>query len=47
MARRYEDRTWPLAYILGVLGALYFKVRGGKLADDLACFGWHCLAVKN
>jgi SAM-dependent methyltransferase len=46
MARRYDDRTWPLAYILGVLGALYFKVRGGRPADDLACFGWHCLAVK-
>lgn len=47
MARRYEDRTWPLAYILGALGALYFKVRGGRLADDLACFGWHCVVVKN
>lgn len=35
-----------LAYILGILGALYFKVRGGKRADDLACFGWQCVAVK-
>lgn len=47
MARRYDDWTWPLAYGLGALGALYFKVRGGKLADDLACFGWQCLAMKN
>jgi len=28
-ARRYGDRSWPLAYMLGILGALYFKVRGG------------------
>lgn len=46
MARRYGDWSWPLAYILGTLGALYFKVRGGKQADDLACFGWQCVAVK-
>jgi len=45
-ARRYGDRSWPLAYMLGILGALYFKVRGGKQADDLACFGWQCVAVK-
>jgi SAM-dependent methyltransferase len=46
MARRYDDWSWPLAYGLGILGALYFKVRGGRPADDLACFGWHCVAVK-
>ena len=45
-ARRYGDWSWPLAYMLGILGALYFKVRGGKQADDLACFGWHCVALK-
>ncbi len=47
MARRYGDWSWPLAYALGVMGALYFKVRGGKRAEDLACFGWQCVAVKN
>jgi len=47
MARRYGDWNWPLAYVLGVLGALYFKVRHGRRADDLACFGWHCVAVKS
>lgn len=46
MARRYGDWIWPFAYALGVLGALYFKVRGGQRADDLACFGWQCVAVK-
>jgi SAM-dependent methyltransferase len=47
MARRYDDWTWPLAYMLGAVGALYFKVRGGKKADDLACFRWQCVVVKN
>jgi SAM-dependent methyltransferase len=46
MARRYGDWSWPLAYMLGILGALYFKGRGGRKADDLACFGWQCVAVK-
>ena len=47
MARRYGDWSWPLAYVFGILGTLYFKVRGGSKADDLACFGWHCIAVKS
>ena len=47
MARRYGDRWWPLAYGLGLLGVLYFKVRGGGRADDVACFGWHCVGVKS
>lgn len=46
MARRYGDWGWPFAYVLGMLGALYFKVRGGQRADDLACFGWQCVALK-
>ena len=46
MARRYGDWSWPLAYVLGLFGALYFQMRGGSVADDLACFGWHCVAVK-
>lgn len=45
-ARRYGDWCWPLAYVLGILGMLYFKIRGEKLADDLACFGWHVIALK-
>jgi SAM-dependent methyltransferase len=45
-ARRYGDWSWPMAYLLGMFGALYFKLRGGKRADDLACFGWQCVAVK-
>jgi len=45
-ARKYGDWSWPLAYLLGMLGAIYFKFRGGKPADDLACFSWMCVAVK-
>ncbi|MBU0598528.1 MAG: class I SAM-dependent methyltransferase [Candidatus Omnitrophica bacterium] len=46
IARSCGDWSWPLAYVFGLLGDLYFKVRGGKSAKDLACFGWHCVAVK-
>ncbi|MCX7817494.1 MAG: methyltransferase domain-containing protein [Syntrophales bacterium] len=38
--------TWPLAAIYSLLGILYFKIRSQKKAEDLACFGWHCLAIK-
>lgn len=46
-ARRYGDWSWPLAYVLGILGALYFKIRSGKAATDLACFSWQCVALKS
>lgn len=46
-ARKYDDWSWPLAYGLGILGSLYFKIRGGRSADDLACFSWQCVAVKS
>ena len=45
-ARRYGDWSWPLAYALALLGTLYFSIRGGRKAEDLACFGWQCIAVK-
>ena len=45
-ARKYGDWSWPLAYMISFLGAIYFKFRGGKQADDLACFGWQCVAIK-
>lgn len=47
MARRYGDWSWPLAYGLGIVGTLYFMVRGGRQANDVACFGWQCVAIKN
>jgi len=47
MARRYGDWCWPLAYLASAFPVLYFILRGrGRPADDVACFGWHCIAVK-
>lgn len=46
MERKVGNWSWPLAGLLGVLGAVYFKLRASKEASDLACFGWHCIAVK-
>jgi SAM-dependent methyltransferase len=45
-AKKYGDWAWPIAYCVGIFGALYFKIRTGKAADDLACFSWQCVAVK-
>ena len=46
MARRYRLLSWPLAYLAAVIAGLYFRIPRRKTAFDLACFGWHCLAVK-
>ena len=47
-ARRYGDWCWLLAYVFAGFGLIYFFIRGkkSKSADDLACFGWHCVAIK-
>lgn len=47
MARRYGDWCWPLAYLVAGVGFIYFSLRGkSRRADDVACFGWHCVAIK-
>jgi ubiquinone/menaquinone biosynthesis C-methylase UbiE len=46
MARRTGDWAWPLAYALGVMGSVYFRLRRETGAEDVACFGWHCIAAK-
>jgi SAM-dependent methyltransferase len=47
MARRYGDWCWPLAYLVAGGGLIYFSLRGKSgMAEDVACFGWHCVAVK-
>ncbi|MBU2623829.1 MAG: methyltransferase domain-containing protein [Proteobacteria bacterium] len=46
MERQRGNWSWLLAYAYSMLGVLYFKLRGNKQAEDLACFGWHCVAVK-
>lgn len=48
MARRYGDWCWPLAYLVAGVGLIYFSLRGiSHTAEDVACFGWHCVAVKH
>lgn len=47
MERQRGNWSWPLASAYGLLGMLYFKIRGHKKAEDLACFGWHCVALKS
>lgn len=46
LERQKGNLTWPLAYVYSIIGLLYFSLRSDKKADDLACFGWHCLAKK-
>jgi SAM-dependent methyltransferase len=47
MAKRYGDWCWPFAYVVAGFGLLYFSLRiKSRAADDLACFGWHCVARK-
>ncbi|MFN7752496.1 MAG: class I SAM-dependent methyltransferase [Pseudomonadota bacterium] len=46
LERSRRNWTWPLAYAYALLGLLYFRLRSDIRATDLACFGWHCVAVK-
>ena len=47
MARKYGAWHWPLAYLVGALGALYLSLINGKNnSNELACFGWQCVAIK-
>ena len=46
LERSRGNWAWPLAYAYALLGMLYFKLRANKRADDLACFGWQCVSVK-
>jgi SAM-dependent methyltransferase len=46
MERVRGNWSWPLAYVYSLLGVLYFRMRSRKRAEDLACFGWHCVATK-
>jgi SAM-dependent methyltransferase len=47
MARSYGDWCWPLAYLVAGVGFMYFFLRGkSRTAEDVACFGWHCIALK-
>jgi SAM-dependent methyltransferase len=48
MSKHYGDWCWPFTYLITGIGLMYFSLRSQlKVADDVACFGWHCVAVKN
>jgi SAM-dependent methyltransferase len=48
IARRYGDWCWPLAYLVTGIGLIYFSLRGkSQTAEDVGCFGWHCIAIKH
>ena len=46
LERSLRNWIWPAAYLYYLLGWAYFRLRGKIRADDLACFGWHCIARK-
>jgi SAM-dependent methyltransferase len=47
MARKYGSWHWPLSYLFAGLGFIYFSMPCvAKKSDDVACFGWHCIAKK-
>ncbi len=47
MERIRGNWCWVLAYAYSLLGIFYFKLRRSVRAEDIACFGWHCVAIKN
>ncbi len=46
LERQCTNWSWPIAYAYGLFGSLYFKFRSKKPAENLACFGWHCVGKK-
>jgi SAM-dependent methyltransferase len=47
LERQRGNWSWPLAYLYALLGLFYFTIRKKKVADDVACYGYHCIAVKH
>jgi len=46
LERQRGNWAWPLAYLYSAIGIAYYTLRANKTAIDLACYGWHCVAVK-
>lgn len=46
MERERNNWTWPFAYLYSLFGIGYFTLRRKIPAEDLACFGWQCVARK-
>jgi ubiquinone/menaquinone biosynthesis C-methylase UbiE len=47
LERQRGNWAWPISYVYALLGLAYFKLRRNNRAEDLACFGWQVLAVKD
>ncbi len=45
LERQRSNCAWLFAYAYALLGLAYLKLRSKKQAEDLACFGWQCVAV--
>lgn len=37
---------WPISYFFSFLGLFLLRLNRRDRAHDLACFGWHCIAIK-
>lgn len=47
ISRKYGDWCWPLSFVAAAVGFIFFSLRSNKkVSDDLASFGWHCVARK-
>jgi len=46
LERQCGNWVWPLAYGYALLGMAYLKLPKPQMAEDLACFGWQCIAQK-
>lgn len=46
MAKKQKDPFYFFALIIAFFGNLYFKISKAKKDDELACFGFHCIAEK-
>lgn len=47
LERKNGNWCWPIAYAYALAGLFYFQIRSQYNAEDLACFGYHCLATKS
>jgi ubiquinone/menaquinone biosynthesis C-methylase UbiE len=46
LERARGNWSWPIAYAYSLLGLIYFGFYRKNKAEDIACFGWQCVAVK-
>jgi hypothetical protein len=47
MAKRNSSMSWPIFYLMSFIYMAYLKATKIKGGADVACFGWHCVAIKS